>query len=287
MNNKEDIKFVAFILSHGRANNVETYKTLKKCGYTGDIRILVDDTDTQLDKYKKLYGKEVVIFNKEEVGNNIDKMDNFGNYKVILYARNVCFDIARDLGYTHFIELDDDYNAFSYTFNKQMQVEQRSIKNLDVIFNSMVEFLECSDNIKTISMSQRGDFIGGKENNMLNAIKIKRKAMNSFVCSVKKSFKFMGTINEDVNVYTYLQQKGFVFCQTNFVALNQQQTQKNDNGMTDIYKRVGTYVKSFYSVIAHPAGVKVKPMGWKEMRLHHFVNSKMTFPKILKENLKK
>ena len=29
--------FVALILTHGRPDNVHTVKTLRKCGYTGDI----------------------------------------------------------------------------------------------------------------------------------------------------------------------------------------------------------------------------------------------------------
>lgn len=41
--------FCVFILTHGRANNVETCKTLKRCGYTGKVYLLVDDEDDQID----------------------------------------------------------------------------------------------------------------------------------------------------------------------------------------------------------------------------------------------
>ena len=30
--------------------------------------------------------------------------------RAIVYARNACFDLAKDLGITYFIQLDDDYD---------------------------------------------------------------------------------------------------------------------------------------------------------------------------------
>ena len=39
-------KFAAFILTHGRADDVLTYDTLRRCGYTGKIYLLVDNEDS-------------------------------------------------------------------------------------------------------------------------------------------------------------------------------------------------------------------------------------------------
>lgn len=38
-------KFAVFILTHGRAENVITVKTLKKAGYTGETYLVIDDTE--------------------------------------------------------------------------------------------------------------------------------------------------------------------------------------------------------------------------------------------------
>ena len=35
--------FAVFILTHGRADNVKTHDSLKRCGYTGKIYILIDN----------------------------------------------------------------------------------------------------------------------------------------------------------------------------------------------------------------------------------------------------
>mgnify|MGYP000287935400 FL=1 len=113
-------------------------------------------------------------------------------------------------------------------------------------------------------MAQRGDFVGGKENDILKGEKMKRKAMNSFICSVDRPFQFVGRINEDVNTYTTLGSRGCLLLQVPQVALNQKQTQKNKGGMTDIYMSQGTYVKSFYTVMMMPSSVKVGVMGHSE-----------------------
>ena len=53
--------FVIFILSHKRANNVVTYKTLKRQGYTGKIIVVIDnEDDTAEDYYKRFEDVEIV-----------------------------------------------------------------------------------------------------------------------------------------------------------------------------------------------------------------------------------
>lgn len=47
----ENRDFAVFILTHGRADSVFTYKTLKKCGYTGLVYFIVDNEDKMIDQY--------------------------------------------------------------------------------------------------------------------------------------------------------------------------------------------------------------------------------------------
>ena len=279
--------FVAFILTHGRAGSVITDKTLRKCGYTGPIVYVIDNEDRQVDKYKQKF-HDVIMFDKLSISKTFDEADNFEDRRSIVYARNACFDIAKELGYKYFIELDDDYDTFSFTYGRDGTVKQRTIKQLDRVFEAMVRFYE-STSILTVAMSQRGDFVGGKENDIIRGEKLKRKAMNSFICSTDKSFHFVGRINEDVNTYTTLGSRGYLFLQVPHVALNQKQTQSNKGGMTDIYINQGTYVKSFYTVMMMPSSVKVGLMGnsMETKRLHHIINWNNTVPKIMKESFKK
>lgn len=281
--------FVAFILTHGRPSSVITDKTLRKCGYTGRIVYVIDNEDKKSGKYYERYGQEdVVMFDKEAVSHTFDEADNFKDRRAIVYARNVCFQIAKKMGYKYFIELDDDYETFSFTYGRDWEFRQRSIKQLDRVFETMVRFYEDIPAL-TVAMAQRGDFVGGSNNDIIRGQKLKRKAMNSFICSVDRPFYFVGRINEDVNTYTSLGSRGGLFFQVPFVALNQKQTQANKGGMTDIYLAQGTYIKTFYTVMMMPSSVKVGMMGkdWGSKRIHHIINWNNTVPKIINESLKK
>lgn len=277
--------FVALILTHGRPDKVYTVKTLRKCGYTGDIILVVDNEDRTIDEYKKKYD-DVYVFDKKAVASQIDEGDNFNDRRAIIYARNAAFDIAKERGYRYFIELDDDYMEFSYTYNRDREMKQRSIYNLDRVFDALVDFKNSTGAI-TVALAQRGDFVGGKGNNIVRGEILKRKAMNSFICDTERPFEFFGKINEDVNTYTVLGGRGELFFQVPHVSLNQMTTQQSDGGMTDIYLDSGTYVKSFYTVMYAPSCTKIRPMGAVYSRLHHSINWNNAVPKIVPESIKK
>ncbi|WP_346342905.1 hypothetical protein [Bacteroides pyogenes] len=277
--------FVALILTHGRPDKVYTVKTLRKCGYTGDIILVVDNEDRTIDEYKKKYD-DVYVFDKKAVASQIDEGDNFNDRRAIIYARNAAFDIAKERGYRYFIELDDDYMEFSYTYNRDGEMKQRSIYNLDRVFDALVDFKNSTGAI-TVALAQRGDFVGGKGNNIVRGEILKRKAMNSFICDTERPFEFFGKINEDVNTYTVLGGRGELFFQVPHVSLNQMTTQQSDGGMTDIYLDSGTYVKSFYTVMYAPSCTKIRPMGAVYPRLHHSINWNNAVPKIIPESIKK
>ena len=281
MENKD---FAIFILTHGRPDNVKTYNVIRNRGYTGNIYIIIDNEDKSAEKYYENFGDKVIMFDKKAIAKTFDEADNFEDRRAIVYARNACFNIAKDLGIKYFMQLDDDYIAFHYRLYYMNKPEQ--IRNLDTVLELMLNYYK-SIPAKTIAMSQGGDFIGGAGNSYATNPKLRRKCMNSFLCSTDRPFKFNGRINEDVNTYTKNASIGELFLTIPILSLTQAQTQSNDGGMTDIYIDKGTYIKSFYSVIFQPSSVKVDLMGDKNMRLHHRVSWKHTLPVILEEKYKK
>lgn len=276
---------VVFILTHNRPDNVITYKSLKKCGYSGEIILIIDDEDPQKEKYFENY-QDIEIFSKSKIAETFDEADNFQDRRAIVYARNACFEIAKKRGYKYFVQMDDDYTGFEYRIYNQSNTKPKQIKNIDSVFQALLSFYK-STNFATIAMAQGGDFIGGKRNRMAKRPSLYRKAMNSFFCSVERPFKFSGRINEDVNTYTAEQSRGLLMGTIPFVALVQKQTQKNAGGMTDIYQANGTYVKSFYTVIFSPSCCTIRPMGDKHKRLHHRIDWERCAPKIIREKNKK
>ena len=281
-------ELAVFILTYGRPNNVKTYKTLNRFGYTGKKYLICSTDDKTLNQYKSQYKNEVVVFNKQDVKNTFDIGDNFNDERVVVYARNACFDIAKKLGIKYFLVLDDDYTDFSYRFNNELQYHKGRgyIKNIQEIFNAILNYYK-SIPAKSIALSQNGDWIGGENSSWAKELSLKRKCMNSFFCSTERPFKFIGRINEDVNVYTKLGSVGDLFLTIPNISLKQTDTQSNDGGLTDIYLSQGTYVKSFYSVMFSPSSVKVAMLNTERARLHHRVNWNNAIPKILNEQYKK
>lgn len=283
--------FCAFILTHNRVGNIDTLNSLERCGYTGKVYLVVDDLDPALSDYVSTYGEDMVlIFSKEEIAKKFDEYDNFGaeGRGAVVYARNACWELAESVGCRYFIQLDDDYTNFRYTFNEQFKyARDRRIKSLDTIFRDLKNYLADCPSILTIAIAQGGDFIGGGGNVRVSHIKLLRKAMNSFICDTQRPFMFSGRINEDVNTYVGDGSRGALILTANMYSLDQRQTQSNGGGMTDLYLDGGTYIKSFYTVIANPSSVTINSMGVTSRRLHHRVSWDNAVPKIVSEDLKK
>lgn len=279
-----------FILTHGRANNVMTYKSLREYGYTGKIYLIIDDEDSQGDEYKKLFGEQVITFSKIKAKEYTDVADTQTARNVVVFARNTCHQIAKQLGLTHFCEVDDDYGSYRYRFEEGTELTSQHIKGMDDLFDAMYDFLDTSG-AYAVCPAQGGDYIGGTGSSVWKK-RLSRKAMNMFFCRTDRPFKFYGRLNEDATAYTYLGQTGKLFFTIADWQLNQQQTQANKGGLTDSYLENGTYVKSFYSVMYSPSCVKIATIGGGgngnyHPRIHHRIEWGKCTPKILSEKWKK
>ena len=280
------MSFAFFILTHGRPNKIYTLKVLNDAGVKSPIYLLVDDKDKTLPEYQEKYGDMVKVFSKDAVAKYTDVGDNFGKQNVILYARNACFDVAKDLGIKYFIQLDDDYTGFFYRFDSNLKYCFKKMNLIEENIMAMIKFMDRSKSL-SVAMAQGGDFIGGRSNPHGESPMLLRKCMNSFVCSMDRPFKFFGNINEDVNTYVKLGSLGHLMFTLSHISLNQKQTQTNSGGMTESYLDNGTYVKSFYSVMYNPSSVKICLMQAKNKRLHHKVHWNNAVPVIVSESLKK
>ena len=273
--------FCVFVLSHENPRHIVTLKALNYCGFHGDVYIVIDDQDKMLNDYIEVFGKDkVCIFSKAEMAKKFDEMDNSGTRNTVVYARNACFQFAKELGYRYFLELDDDYKEFQFRYQDGDSLRLIYPVDLGAVFKEYVRFLSVSDNIATVAMGQNGDFIGGVHGGSWQR-QLLRKAMNTFFCDTEKPFVFNGRINEDVNTlfFTYVP-----------ACINQIDTQQKSsvgNGMTDTYLGAGTYRKSFYTVMCCPSFVKINMMGDKFYRIHHNVQWEHGVPKIISGKYRK
>ena len=279
-------KFVVFILTHGRAYNMHTYRALKNSGYTGDIIFVVDNEDSMVKDYQELYGIEnVYVFDKLKKSKEVDSMDLSEDRRAILYARCACFDIAEELGYDYFLELDDDYANFRSRIVNGDSLDTVYIKDFDSLVNIVLEFLEVS-NAHTVALSQIGDFIGGKNSKMCKD-RLSRKAMNAFFCKTSRRFNWFGRMNEDVSTYITLGSRGYLFFTISDVSIDQLATQSLSGGMSSSYADSGTYVKTFYTIISAPSCVKMYTIGVTHKRFHHLIDWNSAVPKIISSRYRK
>ena len=276
--------FCVLILSNGRAGNVKTLDTLKAYGYKGDWFILVDDEDPQGPEYSKLYGEHVLTFCKEDAAKITDSRINTAERRSPVFARNASFEIMRDLGYETFVQLDDDYATFLHRIvaGDQYSTSGQRAYLLDEVFESICDLLYDAG-FASVAFAQGGDFIGGKD----SIKKYRRKAMNSFFLRSDKPFRFEGILNDDVSTYVSLGRRGQLFLTIPHMQINQEATQKQAGGITELYRDSGTYLKSMQTVLGDPSSTKVACMGRSERRIHHRIDWELAVPKIVPESCRK
>lgn len=101
------------------------------------------------------------MFDKLAISKTFDTADTFEDRRTIVYARNACWDIAKERGYRYFLELDDDYTSFSHRYMEDGRLVSKSPRNINSIFTAMLDFLDDSGAL-TVAFAQGGDYIGGK-----------------------------------------------------------------------------------------------------------------------------
>jgi len=277
--------YSVIIPTYKRSNRVITYNKLREQGYKGKIYLLIGDDDPQIEQYKQKYPNEIVMFSKDDYIDKVDMMDNFKGKNCVVYARNAMWDIAKKLGLKYFCVLDDDYSNFAYRRVFGEQLRGFKVNSLDDIIYCCFDYLDKTKNLDCFAWSQTGDFIGGAGG--YSAIGRKRKIMNGFFFKTDTPISFMGRINEDLSASVYHGQRGKMFWTINDITIQQLATQSNEGGLTDLYLDMGTYIKSFYSVIVAPNCVKISTTGNNDMRIHHKVKWNKTSPKLIREIHKK
>lgn len=276
------------ILSHGRPRKQTTYSMLKKYGYRGDIVILCDNLDETLEEYRQLYPGIIHVFDKNNEMERSDSADNFRKTISSMYARNASFDVAKNLGYKYFLQLDDDYNEIRTRVGSDLSFRYKaSYGTVTEQILSLVKFLQ-NTGVDAVCMSQGGDWLGGAKSFIKEGVRMSRKAMNSFVFRTSSHVRFSGLLNEDTNLYTSKGRAGCVFITYLPLSINQIATQRSPGGMTPAYLESGTYVKSFYSVVHAPSCVKISTLGFgKRSRIHHKVSWENCAVKIVPESLRR
>ena len=93
--------------------------------------------------------------------------------------------------------------------------------------------------------------------------------------------------NDDVNLYVERGRRGQLFVTIPRFRLWQQMTQKQGGGLTEMYLEMGTYIKSFYTIMVAPSCAKIVTMGTSHKRIHHAIKWGSAVPVIVDERHRK
>ena len=294
--------YFILILSHKRAEFLKekTWAMLNKKNSTAKRIVLLSDDDPTIDEYRKIFGSDnVVIFNKEESERkfHIDLIDCYhkenDNKKGTVWARNTQYDVARKLGYRYFIVMDDDYtdvNVRKLLYKKNgkpylplvtyLLGNDDGMSIFDRVCLNYFDILNSSPWLYIVSFAQTGDYPGGWHTTMVRE-EYRFKSMNVFFCDTEKEVRFYGRMNDDVSSYVLNGSRGQLSLTLHGPVVSQTTTQAAKEGMTDIYKAFGTYVKSLYTCIQNPSSCKIGVLGNTFPRIHHNIFWKYAIPCVL------
>ena len=272
--------FAVFILSHGRADTITTYKALRDGGYTGRTYVVIDNEDDQEEPYRQKFGDDIIQFDKRDYLEKTDLGDLDTDRRIGVFARNFIQDEAKRLGYKFHLQLDDDVHGFTYRFAQGKVLRALHCSHLDEVFSGMVEYMKETP-ITSLSFALSAYNMGGVDGSIKEGMT--RKTMTTFLMRADDVQYFHMRMNDDITTSLINGMRGKLYYSYLPIEVEVDKTQVKAGGMTDIYQENGTYRKSFYSVMCCPSCVKVSAMGITEYRIHHEISWNNAVPKLLSE----
>lgn len=276
-------KFAIFILSKGRPNDQITYKMLRDSGYTGDIRILCDNMDDTIDEYRKNFGDEVLMYDKVEWSNKSDRFINEDAHDVVMPGRNAATQIAKDLGYTHYMQMDDDISRLSHRFvDDDGMLRTVDVTKLDGVLKAMLEFLK-TEPVVGLTFGLPIYYQYGKEGRFKEGLI--HDAYTTYMMSVSNPVEFRGKLTEDfIALMDNLKVGRLLYAVLDVMHMSPEQG-TNEGGLHDAYISNGDWMVFIYALIANPGIVKIK---FRESgEIGTYSNKHLRAPKVLSERWRK
>lgn len=266
--------FAVFILSHNRAENIDTLDMLKKTKYSGKYYVVISTDDHQISRYKELIAPEnLLIFDKDSI--NVDSMTPSSNKKrnSPLYARQyICNYVRNNTNYKYFLMADDDIKQVVHKVNNNGRMKNIVVNDINPIFIYFIQFLCCSDNLAGVSPSYGAGFIGG----IKDILKVGRDCFQFVFFKTSKIKDYVGFREED----TLLSLINFEYIYIRFCGMAKV-TPIMGRGVGGNEYKEKEFPPSLFPFIVRPSGIK--PIAF--MRRKRF--NKFCYPKIIREQYKK
>lgn len=274
--------FAVMILTSARPDKQYSYELLRKCGYTGKVFFIVGDDDKTRFELMRRYGKDkVIVFNKDKM--DVDLMDNSGEKKSPTYAEKFMYEYAKEHGYTYFARMDDDIKEFRYKVEDGDRLTTDRVRDLDQVFNIMIDFMEEAD-MAFFGPSRAGFYFGGKNNEAFKE-GVDLLISQLIMCTTKHVIPFRGKTYSDLVALLDTSICGRPAFRTMYLAVRSPDEGSNTGGVKSTYdKDPERYASNFFAVMAHPSGVKIRKRPGGDFG--HTIVKENLFPKIISGSYK-
>jgi hypothetical protein len=275
--------FAIFIISHERADRVESYDMLRKAGYTGKICIVVDDEDSQLSEYKEKFiglGDDYVIYNKDVYRASTEVCRRVEGCAT--YARNAVEYFAKAKGLKAFMVADDDLLRLRFRHDEKGVLKSTPVTSgLNEILESYIDFI-LESNIACVSFGTANAYMNGiKPESVSN----NRLPFNCFIRNAEYTWTWKAEIYEDAVTSILESWNGDFAMQLPFIQCDMCPMDAGaKGGMTDVYSAISQYEKNFPVLIYAPSCVK---LGLGKRSFIYTVQKKNAFPKLISGKYKK
>lgn len=244
------MKFAVFIITHGRADRVETYDTLRRCGYTGRIFIVVDNEDTQLSKYLIRFN-DVLVFNKQMRINATDTIMSTDIRSSAVFARNTVEHYAKHFGLHAFAVFDDDITSLRYRWIEGSVIKSKSIScNMDSIFELYSDFIIQSD-ITATSFMDVMFYVNGVQG-IDDRICKSRYFYQIYIRNTSHDVEWLGIMNEDHITEIITASRGKFWWALPYITYDAVNMDKLEGGNKSNYEKLSSFKRSFLATVVSP-----------------------------------
>lgn len=279
------MNYAIFICTHGRPDKQYTLETLRRCGYTGKIILIVDDEDDTVSELMlKTYGTadDVVKFRKQHYIDSVDIGRSDAKRKAILYAKCACEDVAKERNLDAFVIADDDITDFRFRYDDNGKFATQYIsQNMDIIIQSYFEYI-LSANICMTSFGTNQMFMGGKiPDNRIGDFRI---PYNFLFRNTSIPFQWISEMNEDtISIMVY--REPYYMIQLPFIKLEMRPLMAGaKGGMTEFYNQLSFAQRIGTIIMYSPSNIKYIAT---DKKITHSVKRDNAFPKLISSSIKK
>lgn len=270
-----------FIPSYHRPNNIKTAKYFIGRGWNPtDIVVFIDDQGGDREQYEESsreLGFALVEFSLDAARERYDYVHRASQSRRSAgQARNMFMDYAQEHGIDFYCVIDDDTS--NYEIKKHgIYLRQARIEDLRNTFDAIEEFMR-KRKIGLFGVSQTGDV------HSEHCLLLRKKVMNTTFYLLPYIYRGeRGVQDDDTSLFTGVMNEGyFTGSLADGLILMQTLSAVQQGGLTDLYNECKLLNKALVCPIQFPSAIHAERQEKNGNRIHHKVNYRYLWPKLLK-----